>query len=374
MSSPQALLTLNAGSSSVKFKIFAITDELSMLAEGAVTNLHDKPLFKTSMNHVQNEQQLTSSMTQTMAVQYILAWLEKEQKWDIQAVTHRIVHGGTVFTESVQINSGLLTELKKLIPLAPLHQPYNIEAVEFIAKTRPDILQFACFDTAFHANQETLHTAYALPESIREQDVRKFGFHGLSYEWIVRFLKQNDPKLASARIVAAHLGNGSSLCALSQGQSIETTMGMTALAGLPMGTRCGDLDPGVVIYMMRELKCSLTEAETILYEQSGLLGLSSQTNDVQTLTKSNHKAASFALDYYCLKVAQYIAMMTVAIGGIDGIIFTGGIGENSQYVRDQVLARLKCLEPFAVKIVAANEEKMMAIHTLSLLKQSNKRE
>ncbi|KTD22555.1 acetate/propionate family kinase [Legionella londiniensis] len=368
---PEAgILMLNAGSSSVKFKIFSLNEDLSVLAGGAIKNLGHSAFFIASIEGSKEEidKPLPADMTQTKAVQFILDWIaDHKKRWDLKAVSHRIVHGGTQFTESLRITSAVMEELKKLIPLAPLHQSYNLEAVEYINQTRPDLPQFACFDTAFHARQSELHTMYALPKSIREAGVRKFGFHGLSYEWIAHFLQIHDPALFRGRIIAAHLGNGSSLCALKHGVSIETTMGMTALAGLPMGTRCGDLDPGVVLYMIRELKLPPAEVEIMLYEKSGLLGLSSMTNDVKSLEESDKKNARFALDYFCLKVAQYMGMMAVAVGGVDAVVFTGGIGENSAYVRAKVIDHLNFIRPFRVEIIRANEEKMMAIHTLSLL-------
>ena len=228
-------------------------------------------------------------------------------------------------------------------------------------------MQIACFDTAFHAQHTPLFTTYALPEHLREQGIRRYGFHGLSYEWIAYSLRQNEPELAKGRVIAAHLGNGASLCAMRNGISIDTTMGMTALDGLPMGTRCGTLDPGVVIYMIRELKLSSNDAESILYHQSGLLGLSDWTHDVRLLQGSNESKARFALDYFCMRAAQLAGMMAVALGGIDGIVFTGGIGENSNFIRDTILHHLDFLRPFEVRVIKADEGRMMAMHTMSVL-------
>ena len=212
-----------------------------------------------------------------------------------------------------------------------------------------------------------LFTEYALPQKIRDKGVRRYGFHGLSYEWIATVLRRDEPMLAQGRIIAAHLGNGSSLCAMRNGVSIDTSMGMTALEGLPMGTRCGNLDPGAVIYMIRELGFSPDEAEHCFYNESGLLGLSGQTNDVKTLQDSDTAKARFALDYFALKAAQFIGMMAVALGGVDGIVFTGGIGENSAFMCEKILGHIAFLKPFDVRVIPANEERIMAMHAQSLL-------
>ncbi|MDI9818301.1 MULTISPECIES: acetate/propionate family kinase [unclassified Legionella] len=374
-SATRSLLMLNAGSSSVKFKLFSNSDDLRVLVSGKVYNLGNSPFFMASGEKLNGEnelfsQQLPSDSTQDSALQFILNWLDNcGEQWQLEAVTHRIVHGGTLFARSIQIDSTVTRQLQTLVPLAPLHQPYNLNAIEIVKKVFPNIPQFACFDTAFHANRAPLFTEYALPKTLREKGIRRYGFHGLSYEWIVRFLQQSEPDLAQSRVIAAHLGNGSSLCAIKNGLSIDTTMGMTALAGLPMGTRCGELDPGVVIYLLRDLELSFEETETILYENSGLLGLSGWTNDVKTLQASQDKRAQFALNFYCLKAAQYMAMMAVSMGGVDGIVFTGGIGENSTVVRERILGYLEFMKPFAVRVIQADEEQMMAIHTLSLLEK-----
>ncbi|MDI1352531.1 MAG: acetate/propionate family kinase, partial [bacterium] len=292
---------------------------------------------------------------------------EQEQNWVINAVAHRIVHGGELFTSSVLLNEEIINKLKQLNCLAPLHQPHNLAAVEIIKKSHPQLAQIACFDTAFHADHSPFFTTYALPQTIRSQGVRRYGFHGLSYEWIVEVLKHQYPEIASKRIIAAHLGNGSSLCAIHHGLSIDTTMGLTALDGVPMGSRSGSIDPGAIIYMIRNLNLSPDNVEQILYNQSGLLGLSGQTNDVQQLEENKGVNAQFALDFFCLKTAQFIAMMAISLGGVDGIVFTGGIGENSEKIRSSILEKIECLKPFSVYIIPANEEKMMAMHALNIL-------
>jgi acetate kinase len=271
------------------------------------------------------------------------------------------------FVEPVLMTPTVLTQLHLLGTLAPLHQPQSLAAIEIINTIKPDLRQIACFDTAFHAKHHPLFNHYALPDSMRQQGIRRYGFHGLSYEWIVQELKSKHPELYRGRVIAAHLGNGASLCAIQRGASIDTTMGMTALDGLPMGTRCGSIDPGAVIYMMRELGLSAQRIEEILYNESGLLALSGISYDARQLLASRKAEAKFALDFFALKTAQFIAMMAVSVGGIDGIVFTGGIGENMSTVRDDILAYLQFLRPFDVHIIPANEERIMAQHAVTVL-------
>ncbi|MCL9684680.1 acetate/propionate family kinase [Legionella maioricensis] len=364
------LLIINSGSSSVKFQLFSNTPELSLLARGKISNLGTKPLFSAINEKLRLQspsKDLDPECNHEQAIHLILDWINQNQNWDIKAVAHRIVHGGELFTKSTLITPSILNQLKQFNSLAPLHQPHNLAAVEIIQQFHPELPQIACFDTAFHAHHSSLFTAYALPKSLRDRGVRRYGFHGLSFEWIAHRLKKDYPTLAKGRIITAHLGNGASLCAMQNGISIDTTMGLTALDGLPMGTRCGSLDPGAIIYMLRNLGLSLEEVEKILYDDSGLLGLSGLTNDVKELQNSEAPNAHFALDYFCLKGAQFIGMMAIALGGLDGIVFTGGIGENSELVRTNILNRIQCLQPFSVLVIPANEEKMMAMHTLALI-------
>lgn len=369
--SDSVLLTLNSGSSSIKFQLFSATNQLNSLAKGSIHNLGTTPQFQVLV-HQHPEKQLKKTLSSDCsydnAIQEILDWINQHpQRWNITAVAHRIVHGGTLFQKSVLITASVLKKLQQLIPLAPLHQAQNLLAVEIISSLKPQLPQVACFDTAFHAHHTPLFTDYALPLSLREHGIRRYGFHGLSYEWIAWTLKKDYPELYSSSVIAAHLGNGASLCAMNQGVSIDTTMGLTALDGLPMGTRCGSLDPGAITYMIRNLHMSATEIEEILYTQSGLLGLSGLTNDVKQLEASHEKQAQFALDYFCLKCAQFVGMMAVSSEGINALVFTGGIGENSSLIRNNILKRIEFLKPFSVLIIPANEERMMAMHTLELL-------
>lgn len=365
------LLIINSGSSSVKFQVFAYTPELDSLARGKMANLGNDPEF-TAINETKTESKCTELLSRDcdheLAIQFILQWINQQnQNWSIKAVAHRVVHGGELFTQSVFITPKIMKQLKELDPLAPLHQPHNLAAIDILHRIDPTLPQIACFDTAFHSRHAPLFSTYALPLYLRKQGIRRYGFHGLSYEWIAHCLKEHS-NLAEGRVITAHLGNGASLCAMHNGISIDTTMGLTALDGLPMGTRCGSLDPGAITYMIRELGLSSYEVEQILYNESGLLGLSGLTNDVKALQSSSEESAQFAMDYFCLKTAQFIAMMAVSLGGVDGLVFTGGIGENSETIRENILSRLGCLPPFSVLVIPANEEKMMAIHASSLLK------
>lgn len=365
------LLIINSGSSSVKFQIFKNAQDLALLGHGKIYNLGTVPAFSainTSSPANPTTKQLAKNYSHTQAIHLILDWIkEQQQPWNLSAAAHRIVHGGSLFTKSVIINAGILQQLKQFNSLAPLHQPHNLAAIEILSKISPELPQIGCFDTAFHAKHTPLFTEYALPQEIRAQGVRRYGFHGLSFEWIAHTLTNEHASWGGPKVVVAHLGNGASLCAMNHGLSIDTTMGLTALDGLPMGTRCGSLDPGALIYMIRDLLLSPAAVEQILYNQSGLLGLSGITNDMQELEDSKDEQAQFAIDFFCLKAAQFIAAMTISLGALDGLVFTGGIGENSVTVRRKILDNLQCLQPFPVLVIPANEEKMMALHTLSLL-------
>lgn len=261
----------------------------------------------------------------------------------------------------------MLAELEALCTLAPLHQPYNLAGIAASARLAPGAYDVACFDTAFHAGHDPVVHSFALPAAMREAGVRRYGFHGISYEWIARVLAEQRPALAQGRVIAAHLGNGASLCAMRGGVSIDTTMGMTALDGLPMGSRSGALDAGAVTYMMRRFGLDADHVDRMLYEDSGLKGLSGLTNDVAALAASADPRAAFALEYFCHRTAQFSAAMAVSLGGVDGIVFTGGIGENAAPLRARILEHLAFLGPVESLVIPADEERMMAIHARDLL-------
>ncbi|WP_274629922.1 acetate/propionate family kinase [Arvimicrobium flavum] len=365
------LLVLNAGSSSLKFQVFALSD-LAMLAGGQVSRIGGEATFKASLASGEKEAgNLAPGTDHTAALAAVLEFVDRhDDGWRVAAVVHRIVHGGTQYVDPVFVTPEVMDDLAALSPLAPLHQPHNLAAITASEALVGDVPDIACFDTAFHANREDLFTTFAISGDLRAKGVRRYGFHGISYQWIARVLAEEHPRLAAGRVVAAHLGNGASLCAIERGRSVDTTMGMTALDGLPMGTRCGAIDAGAVIYMLRDLGMSTDEAEAELYNRSGLLGLSGLTNDVRELLASAEPSASLALDYYALKVAQHSAMMAASMGGIDALVFTAGIGEHATLVREAILARLGFLGAFETLVIPANEELMMAIDAKALLEAS----
>jgi acetate kinase len=277
------------------------------------------------------------------ALMHLVSWLRKHQAGrELAAIGHRIVHGGQFYSGPVLVDEAALQALETLVPLAPLHQPHNLEPIRIVRRRLPGLPQVACFDTAFHRGQPEIAQMFAIPREMRERGVRRYGFHGLSYEYIASVLPDYDPRLASGRVVVAHLGNGASLCALKEGISIATTMGFSALDGLPMGTRCGAIDPAVVFYMLREMKLSPDEAERMLYTKSGLLGVSGLSNDMRVL-RSNAAAnadARRAIDLFVYRITREIGSLIAALGGIDGLIFTAGIGENDVATRAEVIAGL----------------------------------
>lgn len=357
-----SLLVLNTGSSSVKFRLFALDPSLSAIAGGKITAIGGAASFTAEQeNHPATRQTLPADTTQQSALTVILDWLRARDLLPaITAAAHRIVHGGTRYAAPVLLTPDVMTYLHTLDPLAPLHQPHNLAGAEMLARHLPDIKHYGCFDTAFHADHDELTTSYALPSSWRDHGIRRYGFHGLSYDWIARVLAADHPHLSAGRVVIAHLGNGASLCALKAGRSIDTTMGMTALDGLPMGTRSGTIDPGIIFYLARSLNMALDDIEHALYTESGLLGLSGLTNDVKTLSDSPDPRAAFALAYFARHTARHVAGMAVSLGGLDGLVFTGGIGENADNVRRDILSHLSFLPPFETHVIPANEERGMA--------------
>jgi len=364
MSPLDAVLVLNVGSSSVKFRVFGATEELPLLADGRVTGLGSRPVLSVVG---QEACVLPVELTQKQALRAVLDWIEANgHDWRLLATGHRIVHGGTVYYDPVVLDDEVLGQLDRYVRLAPLHQPHGLAAVRAVRELYPHLLQVGCFDTAFHAGHEELIYSFALPRELRDMGIRRYGFHGLSYEWIAHVLG-GEAGGAPEKVVAAHLGNGASLCAMRWGKSLDTTMGMTALEGLPMGTRSGSLDPGAIFHMMRECGLALSEVEDVLYNQSGLLGLSGGTSDMRKLLASDTPEAAFAVAYFARRTAQFIAQMAVSLGGLDLLVFTGGIGENAVPVRQAVIEHLSFLPPFAVRVIEADEERMIARHSLRLL-------
>jgi acetate kinase len=357
-----ALLMLNAGSSSLKFRLLGRAADLPYLLGGKITDIGHRPVFQVHWQEDSRDEtaDLPAAWGIDATVAFALDWLSREARHvRIVATAHRIVHGGTR-DRAEELTPATVTELDAYAPLAPQHQPHNLAAVKALWQSHPHMRQFGCFDTAFHAHLPSLATRFALPEDFTAKGLRRYGYHGLSYAWIAECLRRDYPGLAERRVVAAHLGNGASLCALDKCRSVDTTMGLTALDGLPMGTRCGSLDPGAVLYMQKSLGLTADQVETILYERSGLLGLSGMSNDVRTLLASQEQRARFALDYFAHRTAQHIAGMAVSLGGMDALVFTGGIGENAEAMRRMILDRLGVLAPFEVLVIPANEERAMA--------------
>ncbi|WP_226781466.1 acetate/propionate family kinase [Oceaniglobus trochenteri] len=362
------LLVLNAGSSSLKFSMFRQGD-LGLLARGQVSRIDGAATFTAGLTGKPPEtRDMAKGADHVAALESVLDFIDRhDDSWRIAAVAHRVVHGGSDFTGPILVNPQVIQALAALTPLAPLHQPHNLAAIDAAGRLLPKVANIACFDTAFHTTLPELHSTFALRRELRDKGIWRYGFHGLSYRWIARVLSEDHPQLAAGRVVAAHLGNGASLCAMRGGESLDTTMGLTALDGLTMGTRAGAIDAGAVLYMQRALGMSIEDTEDELYRRSGLLGLSGLSNDVETLLGSDDPRAGFALDHFALRVAQFSAKMAVSMGGLDGVVFTGGIGEHAAPVREAILARLAFLAPFEVQIIPANEERMMAIEAQAVL-------
>lgn len=367
MTRVSVVLVLNVGSSSVKFRVFEAAPDLPLLTDGRVTGIGVAPVFSL---RGEQPQALDKEADQSEAIAAVLDFVTApDHDWNLVAAGHRIVHGGEDFRAPVVLTDEILARLDHYTPLAPLHQRHNLAAVRAVAERFPALLQIGCFDTAFHADHDPVTRSYALPANLRDRGVRRYGFHGLSYEWTARVLaEQAAAKLE--RVVVAHLGNGASLCAINKGISVDTTMGMTALEGLPMGTRCGALDPGVVLYLQRSLGLTVEEVERVLHDESGLKGLSGGVSDMAELLRSARPEHRFAVDYFVFRVAQKIGEMAVSLGGMDLLVFTGGIGENAASVRDRIVERLSFLPGFQVQVIAADEERMIASHVLCLLKSA----
>ena len=395
MTKHKAYLVLNAGSSSLKFSVFRqATDstELQTVLSGQIAGIGSLATFEAKdasrrvlAKHSWNE---SDSNSRDIMLQYLLDWISSTLVDDeIVAAGHRVVHGGRFLGLPMKVTPALLNDLEQLVPLAPLHQPHNLAPIQILARNHPELDQVACFDTAFHSTQPKQAKTYALPRALSDEGVCKYGFHGLSYEYVTKQLLATRPELASGHIVICHLGNGSSLCAVKDGRSMDTTMGFTALDGVPMGTRSGSIDPGVLLYLMREKKMDLEAIEDLLYRRSGLLGVSGLSNDMKVLEESDHPHAKEAVDLFCFRVAKEVAAMAASMGGLDALVFTAGIGENSPYIRNMIAQRLAWLgvkldaaanssRQFNISatdarvptfVVPTNEEMMIAKHAMNLL-------
>jgi acetate kinase len=329
-----ALLVLNAGSSSVKFSLYGLeADSPGLELKGQIEGLPNAAHFTAPGA----ERRWREPLAHEQATDFLIEWIEQRiEGRRLAAVGHRVVHGGTHYASPVRVDAGVLAELEALVPLAPLHQPHNLAAIRRLAALRPGLAQVACFDTAFHRGQAEVAQAYALPPEITREGVHRYGFHGLSYEFIAQALPRVDPRAAAGRTVVAHLGNGASMCALRAGASVATTMGFTALEGLPMGTRCGSLDPGVLLWLMDEKNMDARAIEDLLYHRSGLLGVSGVSGDMRTLLQSEVPAARAAIDLYVYRIGRELGSLAAALGGLDALVFTAGIGEHAAPVRARV--------------------------------------
>jgi acetate kinase len=385
-----AILVVNAGSSSLKFQVFATdgTQELRRLVKGQMDGIGSRPRLRADAPEKVDQTFAPDKVPDLpTAIQVTAAWLRETQKVDLVAVGHRVVHGGPEYDRPVLVDESILSHLDRYVSLAPLHQPHNLAPIRLLLQRRPELPQVACFDTAFHRGHSALADHYAIPARLYAEGVRRYGFHGLSYEYIAERLGQVAPNVAKGRVIVAHLGSGASMCALSGGRSVESTMGFTALDGLPMGTRPGQLDPGVVLYLLQEKSMTAREVQDLLYRDCGLKGLSGISNDVRELDESSDPQAAFALDYFIYRIGLQAGMLAAALGGLDAFVFTAGIGENSVSVRSRVAEKIAwlgaVLDPaanaaretlisqadsrVAIYVVPTDEELMIARHTLALL-------
>jgi acetate kinase len=387
-----AILVVNAGSSSVKFQIFGIEgDAPRRLIKGQIDGIGTRPRLSAEASDKSSliDRAYASNEVPDVpaAIAAVASWLRETQSFNLVAVGHRVVHGGPKYERPVVIDQAVVANLEQYVSLAPLHQPNNLAPIRTLMKNRPELLQVACFDTAFHHGHSAVADHYAIPERFYAEGVRRYGFHGLSYEYVAQRLREVAPSVAAGRVIVAHLGSGASMCALANGRSVESTMGFTALDGIPMGTRPGQIDPGVLLYLLTEKGMQPTEVQDLLYRESGLKGLSGLSNDMRDLQSSPDPGARFAVDYFVYRVGLNAGMLAAALGGLDAFVFTAGIGENSPTVRARIAEKLAwldvILDPAAnadgkslisrpesrvvLLVVPTNEELMIAQHTLALL-------
>ncbi|QZA80800.1 acetate/propionate family kinase [Deefgea piscis] len=390
----EAILVLNAGSSSLKFSLFLLQEEaLNVWLTGQLEGLYTAPRFKVkdALGALIGEKQWLDgeSLGHEGALAYLAEFLREQLgEHQLVAVGHRVVHGGMTYTAPVALNAAIVQDLSRLTALAPLHQPHNLKPISILLAQRADLLQVACFDTAFHCTQAAVEQIFALPQQITELGVRRYGFHGLSYEYITTVLPQYAAQ--ARRVVVLHLGNGASMCAIQDGQSVASSMGFTAVDGLPMGTRCGNLDPGVVLYLIDELKMDVRAIEKLLYQQSGLLGVSGLSSDMRTLLDSDEPQAKFAVDLFVYRIARELGALAATMGGIDALVFTAGIGEHAPLIRQRVCqaaawlgldldetanqAGAACISQadsaVSAWLIPTHEEWMIAQHTRQILQRT----
>jgi acetate kinase len=387
-------VVLNAGSSSLKFCVYSRpeAEAWGLEARGQIEGIGTSPRFssKDGAGGTLDSQgvNLAAVSDARTALDSLAGWLRSRYGGArVLGVGHRVVHGGAKFAGPTIVTPQVLEELRTLIPLAPLHQPYNLAAIDAVSERLPDVPQVACFDTSFHRGQPAVAEVIPLPRDICRAGVQRYGFHGLSYEYIASVLPQVAPEIASGRVIVAHLGSGASLCALKNGRSVDHSLGFTALDGLCMGTRPGAIDPGVVLYLFQNLGLSAKDVEAILYKRSGLLGISGISNDMRDLIGSSEPGARLAVDYFVYRAAKEIGALAAVLGGIDGMVFTAGIGENSPEIRARICEASAWLgidldaeqnarrgprisrtnSRVSAWVIPTNEELMIARHTGMLL-------
>lgn len=381
------IVTINSGSSSIKYAVFEFNRGLKKLLNGNLENIKTAPLLK-----IYDENNLlieTKEFPKDKSYEYFFELLVAgfSKNFSVAAVGHRVVHGGLNYTKPIVISKEIMEELKKLIPFAPLHQPYNLQAIECITKLHPELPQVACFDTAYHHTHPPVANRFGIPRKLYDEGIRRYGFHGLSYEYVIGRIKKLYPNEANHKIIVAHLGNGASMCAISDGKSIDSTMGFTALDGLVMGTRSGAIDPGVLIYLNEYKKMSAKQIETMLYKESGLLGVSGITHNMKQLLEDTSEPAKEAIALFVYRIRYFLGALTAVLNGLDRLVFTGGIGENSWQIRERVCENLNWLgleidsalnkknspiistsnSKVIVNVIPTNEEWVIANHMFHLL-------
>ena len=388
-----SILVVNAGSSSVKFQVFETDGKSSLkrLIKGQMEGIGTRPRLRAQAadNAALIDQVYGLDVVSDVpsAIRETGAWLRTSQKLNLIAVGHRVVHGGPGYSRPVLVDDEIVKKLERYIPLAPLHQPNNLAPIRTLLKNNPELPQVACFDTAFHRDHSAVADHFAIPEHLYKEGVRRYGFHGLSYEFVARRMQELFPEVAKGRVIVAHLGSGASMCALSDGRSIESTMGFTALDGLPMGTRPGQIDPGVVLYLISEKGMSAEAVQKLFYNECGLKGLSGISNDMRVLETGDEPGAKLAIDYFVYRIGLYAGMLAAALGGLDALVFTAGIGENSAGIRARISEKLAWLgaeldgkanasrKPLISRpesrvrlyVIPTDEELMIAEHTLATI-------
>lgn len=381
----EVMLVINSGSSTIKFSIFAFQENLKLLYHGVIDSVFEFPcLTIMDANHVEIAVQPITLLGHEAGLNAFFNWFDNSpMSMTLKAVGHRVVHGGMQYSSPVLVTEEVISHIESLIPLAPLHQPHNLEGIKVIKNLYPELLQVACFDTTFHRTQNKTAMLFAIPRSLTEAGIIRYGFHGISYEYIASVITQHIGNLGNGRVIVAHLGNGASMCAMYQCKSVATSMGFSTLDGLMMGTRSGSIDPGVLLYLLQEKQYAVKTIEDLLYHKSGLLGVSEISYDVRKLLSSDDSKASEAIELFCYRAALEVGSLSVALKGCDALIFTAGIGENSAIIRKKICEyliglgikindqankdNLKIISESSsniiVGVIPTNEEYMVAKHT-----------